>query len=743
MTDSILFPKDAPNTSANPYFVIRALRKHWLLSVLVVVAVVAGVAFYTVGQIRTFRTTITLQIDPNPPRPLGNQVQAVVDMGSSSYWNNKEYFTTQQKILEGRSLARETARTLNLDRDPSFMSFQVKELRGGKLPDLEDVTGVLMSRLTVESVRDSRLVNISLTDANPERARRILSALADIYLQRNVDNVVNSTGVASEWLHDQTEKLKNDLEKSELALHEYKKDKQILSVSLDDQSNMLRGEMQQLNEALTRANGKREEIEARSRELDRIDAEDPAQLPATELLSNTLLNNLRQSYIEARSRLNGLLGEGKGDAHPSVVSAQAQVDTTRQALLAEVRNVQGAVRGDLASITREAKGVSGLFERAKQRAMDLNMLEIEFRRLERAKTNTEKLYGLVLERSKESDLTGMMRFNNISVVEPPILPKAPYRPRVALNMSVGLLAGLLLGLLTAVGRELLDQTIHTPLDIQSELDLPLLGSLPMVSAQSASPTYYARRRRRRAAQKPQLSDQSPELLVHDAPSSSVAESARSIRTSIMFASPDKPFRRILVTSASPGEGKTTIACSIAIAFAQVGQRVLLIDCDLRRPRLHRVMHKENSAGLTTALQSPADAMTAVHETQVPNLSILTSGPHVPNPAELIQSESFSKTLDVLGQSFDRIVLDSPPILAVTDAIVAAARADTTLLVARAGKSRRDVLRQVVRKLAEVKIPVVGLVLNALDPRRTGSGYYYYYPYYSYGKKYETSSSAKA
>jgi capsular exopolysaccharide synthesis family protein len=653
-------------------------------------------------------------------------------MGSNSYWNNKEYYTTQQKILEGRSIARETARVLNLASDASFMRYR-STAKAARPPDLEDATSILMSRVSVEPIRESRLVNVHIVDSDPMRARRILSTLVSIYLERNVDLVVNSTGAASEWLRDQVDKLKGELEHSELALHEYKKDKHILSVTLDDQSNMLRGEMQQLNEALTRTSTKRQEVQARSRELDKVDSTDPTVLPATELLSNVLLNNLRADYIKAKAELSALLGEGKGDMHPLVESARARVETTREALLAEVRNIQGAVRRDLEEVTRESAGIAGLFEHAKQRAMDLNMLEIEYRRLERSKTNTEKLYSLVLERSKESDLTSMLRFNNLSVVEQPVVPKTPFRPRVPINLAVGLVLGVVLGFVAITLRERLDQTVRAPQDVESDIGIPLLGLLPMVTAQSQAPAYYSRRRR--ASVRREQNRESPtELLVHEAPSSNIAECARSIRTSLMFASPDKPFRRILITSGSPGEGKTTIACTMAIAFAQTGSRILLIDCDLRRARLHRVFRKENIVGVTTALQNPSDAMSAVSETVVPNLSLLTSGPHVPNPAELVQSDSFNRLLDVLSTQFDRIIIDSPPILAVTDSSIIAARVDATVLVARSGKTKRDAIRRVVRKLSDIKAAPLGLVLNALMAPRTIGAYYYPYAYYGYSYK---------
>jgi len=236
------------------------------------------------GQRRIYEATATLLIDPAPPRPLGKDVQTVVDVGNGSYWNNKEYFETQTKILSGLAIARETARMLNLQRDLAFLA---NVPAGTAVPstvkpvELDDAARILGDRLTVDNVRDTRLVLVRIADADPARARHVLAAMLDRYTEGNVDQVVASTAAASEWLNDQSEKLKQELEKSELALHDYKIDKQILSVSLDDQSNMLRGQMQQLSGALTGVGAKIQELKARVRELDKIDANDPTELPAT------------------------------------------------------------------------------------------------------------------------------------------------------------------------------------------------------------------------------------------------------------------------------------------------------------------------------------------------------------------------------------------------------------------------------------------------------------------------------
>ena len=721
-----------------PELVLKVLGKHWVAATAIAVAVLLATAFYTLGQTKIYQATATVQIDPNPTMPLGKDVSSVVDVGVGSFWSNKEYYATQQQLLQGRALALATVERLGLQRDGRFLANVAPEDPDPPPPENpvtpEAAAGVLSNRLTVEPVKDSRLVTVSLDDADPERARRVLKELLDVYLERNIGRVVASTESASEWLNEQTGKLKEELEKTELSLHEYKKDKRILSVSLDDQSNMLREEMQQLNHALTEVQTRRQGLVARYSELEKIDATDPDNVPASELLSNPLLTNLRAEYIEAKGVRASLLAGGKGEQHPSVTSAEARVATAREALLNEIGNVRGAVKSDLDAVSKEVKGLAGLFEEAKQRALDLNLLEIEYRRLERSKKNTEKLYGLVLERSKESDLAGLMRFNNISVVEPPRSSRSPVRPNVPIYLALGGMLGIALGLGFAFARELLDRRVRSPEDLEETVGLPFFGMLPSASR-------GAHRRRGRV----EGDAGSPELYAHQAPSGAVAEAARGIRTSLTFSAPDRPYRRFLVTSASPGDGKTMVASTLAVALAQTGARVLLLDCDLRRSRLHRVFGRTNHVGVSNAVLDHDVLRTEVLDTTVTNLSLLPAGPRVAAPAELLQSERFVELLDELGRLYDMVVIDSPPVIAVTDALIVATRVDAVMFVARAGRTRRDLARRAVRDLRAVGANVAGCVLNDLDVERRGYGYYYYYyrSGYGYGGKEGASSGEEA
>jgi capsular exopolysaccharide synthesis family protein len=707
----------------------KTLRKRWLWVLALATAVTVAVAFYTAGQKRIYRSSGTIQIDPTPPKPLGQEVQAVVDLGTGSFWANNEYYQTQFKIIQSRGVSEEAVRRLSLHRDARFLANAspgelLRPEQAAAQVSVEDAGAIVRGRLRIEPVKESRLVELAYDDADPERARQILSTVITVYVDRNVDVALDSTNNAAEWLRGQVHNLKQELEGSEDALHEYKKGNRILSVSLDDQSNMLRQEMQQLSAALTAVRVRRATVAAQAAEFQSVETGDATSMANSELLKDGALSHLREVLAAAIAERDSLLGEGKGERHPLVVSATARLEAARDALAKDVENVRQAAQRDLHMVEQEVESLSALYQQAEARAIELSRLEIDYRRLERSKTNTEKLYSLVIERSKESDLTRMMRFNNIQIIDAPIVPKAPIKPRVPTNMAFGLLGGLALGLFGAFVREALDRSVKSHIDIEQNLGLTFLGYLPKVS-QASRPGYGApsRRRRREASE----GNQSIELSVHEDSTSAIAEAARGLRTNLSFMSPDKPFRTLLVTSASPSEGKTTVACCLAIAMAQAGHKVLLIDCDLRRPRLHRIFGQPNDRGVTTLLIDKSEIGKAVYETEVPRLSVLLSGPSSPNPAESLQSKAFQSLLEELSATYDRIVIDSAPVAPVTDAAILSTRVDATVLVIRALASARETVRHGRRSLLDVRANLIGAILNAADLSR--QGYPYYYRYY--------------
>lgn len=736
-----------PEQVFSPAVLLRAVRKHWPIMLLLFVASVAGMYAYNSNQIRIYEAVATVQLDPQALTPLGHQN---TDSGSDSYWSNQEYFATQYQVITSRRIAELVVKKLGLTTDLAFLSNRPstsgapsKDATTAAVP-LEAAAEALRARLKVEPIQDSRLARVKCTDADPARAQRILSAVVDTYVEQNLDTSMDATNKTVEWLDIQAKRLKGDLESQEMSLHDFKIKYNLLSVSYDDQSNMVRAEIQQLNTNLTELKAKKEAIAARLEVVKAVDPTDPGEIPATELVSNEALGALRGAYIAAKRDLVMVKAGGKEDNHPDALRLSAQVESARTAIAQELQNIKNGAEIELANVNRQLAGLTSLYDGARKEALQLNLKELEFSRLQRSKESTEKLFGIVLERSTESGLSKMAPFNNVRVLDRPLKPVVPIFPKTSTNLAVGIALGLLLGLAGATGREMLDRTVRTSEDIERELGLAVLGSLPDVTRENGvlNVGYYGRRRARKgeaegASTAPSGTGSRPELLVHTHPKSVAAEAARAIRTNLMFMSPDNPYRCLLVTSAGPAEGKTTVATSIAIAIAQTGQSVCLVDCDLRKPRVHAVFGERNDKGVTTALLEPGLLPSLVVETQIPNLQILRAGPTPPNPADLMHSEAFGRVLQELRAHFDRVVIDSPPIGLVTDGVILSTRVDATVLVVRALATRRDAAKRAMRSLRDVGANCAGFVLNAVEPGG-GNNYAGYYATYAAAQT-ETSS----
>jgi polysaccharide biosynthesis transport protein len=727
-----------PESGFSPALMLRAVRKHWPIMVLLFVTSVVGTSIYTSRQVRVYEAVATIQLDPQPLTPLGHPT---TESGTDSYWSNQEYFATQFQVITSRRVAELVVKKLGLTSDRAFLA----NLPAGapmneavaSAASLEDAAEALRARLKVEPIQDSRLTRVKFSDADPTRAQRLLSAVVDTYVEQNLDTSMDATNKTVEWLDVQLKRLKGDLESQEMNLHDFKLKYNLLSVSYDDQSNMVRAEIQQLNSNLTDLKARKEAVSSRLAIVQAVDPRDPGEIPATELVANATLGALRTAYIEAKRDLVMMKAGGKDERHPEVQKLEAQLESARTAIAQELQNIKNGAEIELANVNRQLTGLSSLYEGARKEAMQLNLKELEYSRLHRSKENTEKLFGMVLERSTESGLSKMAPFNNVRVLDRPLKPVLPVFPKTGTNLAVGIALGLLLGFAGATGRELLDRTVRNSEDIERELGLAVLGSLPDVAREGGALNlgyYYGRRRARRkeresagpAGENAAGEYARPELLVHTHPKSVAAEAARAIRTNLMFMSPDNPYRCLLVTSAGPAEGKTTVAASIAIAIAQTGQSVCLVDCDLRKPRVHTVFGERNDKGVTTALLEPDQLGSLINETQIPNLRILRAGPTPPNPADLMHSEAFGRVLQELRARFDRVVIDSPPIGLVTDGVILATRVDATVLVVRALATRRDAAKRAMRSLRDVGANCAGFVLNAVS-----SNDRYYYPGYGY------------
>lgn len=711
-------PADAPGFRVADAW--RLIVKHALVVLLFAVVAPVAAAFVSGRLPKVYEASTTVNFDFNVPRTLGQKVDVFDPY--SDYMNKQELMETEFRVLTSMKVARQVVIDAGLDSDRVFLA----QTFGGAAPGsvkAETIASVIASRVKVEQVRGTHLATVKYTDSDPVRAQRLVATIVDTYMRLAEEESAGTSTSALEWLQTQLEKLKGDLHTSETRLHDFKQERNLLSVSMNDQANMLREEITALNNEVTATKSKHDHLVNRASSLAKVTKATPDELPQSELLSDTVLSELRQKYLLARTELETLTAQGKGENHPDVRVARAKLDTALDAFVHQVRNIQTSALRDAQLAANDLGALRGRLETAKQHALDLNLQEISYNQLQRQAVSDEKVYQSVLERVKEVDLSRVMSTKTVKVLDPPLLPGAPIRPNTPVNIGIGLAVGLLLGIGIAFLRELLDRTVKSPADVEQKIGLTHLGLLPLSEIHGADAPNVRRRRGGRVAP-----ETAPELAVAAAPTSSMAEAARSIRSNIMFMSPDRPPKILLVTSASPTEGKTTTATSLAITFAQAGARTLLLDLDLRRPRLHRIFGTGSDRGISLALVGePLED--AISETTVPNLSVLPAGPVPPNPAELLMSDKLADMIQRLGGMFDRVIIDSPPLNPVTDSVILSTRVDGVVLVIRAFESTVDQVRHAARSMLSVNAPILGAVLNAVDLGKLEYKYAYYYRYY--------------
>lgn len=710
------------------------LNQRWVVVTAIVLSVTAAYA-YTRTRTPMYRAYATIRMDPEAPKPLGEGVEHVADI-KGDYWDRTEYYNTVFEMLKAKSTAALVVESQSLNRNQGFIDdLPSDELSREDYVEPEVAAAILQSHLSIDKVKDSRLATVSYADANPRRAARILDGILRAYIEVHQGEMNEASTNALTWLDQQLEQLRGKLDQSELALHEYKKEKKILSVSADDQSEMLRAKMAQLTEALTLAETNRARIGARRGELRKIEGNDPAVLPAEELTNSGVLRTLREKYILAFEAAESLRAEGKGESHPAIAAAVARRESAKGLLLAEVANIKASIEKDYAAITDEISSLRALYESAKEQALELNLLAIEYKRLERARNTNQELFDLVTSKSKETGLTSHLRPSNVRVVDRPEIPASPFAPNKSLNLLAGAVGGLLLGLGLALGREQLDSTLRRPEMMEQAFRFPFLGALPALKLVKSISSWRDKGRNRPTAT-PSLGERGA-LSPHYEPTGSMAEAVRTVRTNLMVARGISADTRVLLTtSAAPGDGKTTVATALAVSLAQAGERVVLVDCDLRRPRLHRIFERPNHSGVTSTLAGAVPLFDVVQQTIVPNLSFVSSGVPPVNPAELLHGEGFAHFLRELRARYDRIILDSPPLIPVADAAILATQADAVIVVARAFETKKHAARRASRILEDVNANVIGTVLNAVDFSR---GEYKYYQYYDYGQKKATRS----
>jgi succinoglycan biosynthesis transport protein ExoP len=714
------------------YDYLLILRKHqWLiLSFLLSVITIVAIATFRMQPIYVATTRIELDRENANILPFQgtDSYDAIMDLDN--------YIETQSKILTSETLALQTIRNNGLSARSEFSSpdgpseaVAIGSLANQKRPP---ELAVFLGGLSVRRVPSSHLMDISFESTDPQLAARIVNAHIASYIEQNFRSKYEATTRASLWLTDQLTELKIRVQKAEDARIAYERQNQIWT--LDDKQNITSQRLADINKQLTDAQSERMKKEslyqfAKSGNLDAV----------PQIQSNAALTDLFKKRSDVSAEYTDALGQ-YGPNFPKVQRLQAQLKEFDQSIEKEKKNILNALESDY----REAQQRESLLTQAlDQQKTETNQMAgklVEYNILKREAEANKTLYEGLMTKLKETAVSQGLRSSNIRVVDPAMIPSTPSRPAKARNLALGFLVGLVGGIGLALLREYLDNTVKTPNDIETLSRLPSLAVVPQFSGSNGNS------HKRGLLQGPAVNGQEKriELVAQHLPKSQISEAFRALRTSILLSQANHPPQVILVTSALPREGKTTAAANLAVTLAQLGDRTVIVDADLRKPGVGRLLNLAGGkyAGLSSYLAgvSSLDLVCVPHPT-IPNLVAIPTGPLPPNPADLLSSYKLADGIAELRTKFKFIVIDSPPVMAATDAVILSVQTDGVLLVVRSGETPKEAFTRTRDLLNSVKCRILGVVLNAVDS--SAPDYYYSYRYYPYSYGYGPQEATDA
>jgi capsular exopolysaccharide synthesis family protein len=688
------------------YEYLRILHKWRKTSLILLAVIVCTVGVVTFVRTPVYRATTRILIERQAPKVLNIQELLPVDASST------EFYQTQYRILQSRSLAERVVKTLSLPDNRIFNPEGKRRDRSGDdKKTVTDLANRVLSGLRIEPIRNSQLVDISYESTDRTLAAQIANTVASEFIEQNIRWNSETSGEANEFLTKQLESQKENLERSEQALQEYKERYGI--IQLEPFGGDRKGEniANQTLAALTQRHveerNRRLEAEARYREVQALLAKGTAIESIPQVMDNYLVQRLKENEARLTTQL-AELSQKFGEKHPKIAQLRSELEGNRAKIRQEAQNVLASIRNEVAINKAREGNAREALNAQKAETQRLSERTIQYGVLEREVTKNRELYESLLKRLKETRIARELGATNVRIIDPAEAPGLPAKPKKARNILLSLLVGVFVSGGLAFFLEYLDNTIKTPDDVERYAGTNCIGMVPTIDFGKEVGEDVS----------------NPDVIIHHRPKSTFAEAIRSIRTAVSFSSPDSPPKTILVTSFVPKEGKTFIAVNLALAMAHAGESVLLVDADMRRPQSHRIFRTDNRHGLSSAIagEEPAIRHAVVHE----KLDLITAGPIPPNPAEIVGSHRMAQFMKEMKDRYDKIVVDSPPISSVTDAVVLSRLVDSVLLVIHGGVTTREVVAHGAGLMRDVNAKVIGAVLNNID---VGKESYYYSHYY--------------
>jgi capsular exopolysaccharide synthesis family protein len=617
-----------------------------------------------------------------------------------------------QRLLQRRTLANRVIGLVGLEGNPEFRSV-------GRRPG--ELTDAFLERLRVEPVRNTRLVKISFESRSPELAAQVANTLADSVIAQQFDDKKDASQYATRFLAAQVDEARHALQSNEVQLSRFLEENDILFINgermgdrVGERQALISQELATLSDSLLRAKAERITKESALAQATRATVDD---LPA--VLQNPLIAHLKEEATKLEGRYREL-GQSFKPEYPRMQRLAENIKEVRRQIRAEIQRFVESVRGEYRAALQNETEVRKLVDEQRGLARKLDGQMARYNLLRRELDTSRELYTALSTRLKETQVSASLLISNIAVVDRADVPLKRSGPRTGLNLLIGCMVGLVGGVALAFFFEYLDTSIRDPREIETLLRVPTLGLVP---TRSALPPHLDGR-------SPGAPDGAPgafALVSHQATSSILAEAFRNLRTSVVYATPDRPPKTMLVTSLQQQDGKTSVSTNCAITLAQLGAGdVLLVDADLRHPDLHRILDVPQTPGLSDLLVGGVEVAEVIRPTRIPGLFVIPAGPVPTNPAELLFSPRFTQALAAVGERFAHIVIDSPPMMGVSDTLVLAARVEGVILVLRHRQTDRDAAQRAVQMLGSVRARLLGVVLNHADVRTTAAGYQYYH-----------------
>lgn len=692
------------------------LRWKWIM-LAVIAACLIGALIVTLLMTPRYTATATLEISRQPDR-----IVKVDGLEPETSLDDQEFYQTQYSLIRARTLAESIVTDLNLANDEHFLNiFGVKTKDGGLFAGQAPTTparatldrrkniaaDILLANFGVAPVRGSRLVVVSFTSPDPALSAKIVNAWTAHFIESNLARRFDATAYARKFLERRLEQVRGRLEESERLLVSYAQQQRIINVGVSEGADTATSRVERpldvddlvsLNNALASATADRMHVEARLHEI-----RGPV---STEALTNGAISSLRQKRAEIAAEYAKTVVRFTPE-YPAAKELSSQLAVLDSSIAREESRVSESLRSSYKAASERESALRGQVDILKSRLLNLRSRSIQYNIYQRDVDTNRQLYDALLQRYKEIGVAGGVGTNNVAVVDPALVPERPSSPRLKINLGLALLIGCAAALALAFALEQIDETIKDPADATRALGLPLLGAAPATSGDPLE----------------QLKNRKSEL----------SEAYLAVQTNLNFSTDHGVPRSLALTSARAGEGKTTSCFALALTLVRTRRNVVLIDCDLRSPSVHKLMGLQNDRGVSNFLAGDDNIDGLLRESEEFGMAIMSAGPQPPNAAELLTGNRLSTLIERLSERFDHILIDGPPVLGLADAPLIASHVEALVCAVEAHGARASMIRTAINRLSGTHVNLLGIILTKFEAKKAHYGYGYEYGY-GYGRK---------